>query len=87
MGNVSTRCAAGITRQPMLSFDSALRRSRARHIGLERYRDGANVLHIADLMDDEVYRRGDPQRRAWSIWAEPAPCCIRGASQGCVLLG
>jgi signal transduction histidine kinase len=29
-----------------------------------RVREGADVLHIADLMDEEVYRQGDPQRRA-----------------------
>ena len=29
-----------------------------------RVREGADVLHIADLMDEEVYLQGDPQRRA-----------------------
>ncbi len=29
-----------------------------------RIREGADVLHIADLMDEDVYRNGDPQRRA-----------------------
>jgi two-component system NtrC family sensor kinase len=29
-----------------------------------RIREGANILHIADLMAEEIYQRGDPQRRA-----------------------
>ena len=29
-----------------------------------RVRGGAEVLHITDLMDEDVYRDGDPQRRA-----------------------